>query len=56
MDDKIYKGIYGCLYKVADAQVYVSVDGGNTWGWSRYGFDLEAFRDGIIKGYLEELK
>ena len=56
MEETIYRGVFGCLYKVADARVYASVDGGKTWGSSRYGFDLAFFQDGINKGYLVELK
>ena len=54
MESKIYRGCFGCLYKVADARVYASVDGGKTW--VAHVMDLDFFQDGIDKGYLVEVK
>lgn len=52
---KIYKGVFGNLYKVSNGVVLMSNDG-VVWQCSNYGTDLDYFQDGIDRGYLKELR
>lgn len=51
---KIYKGVFGNLYKVSNGVVLMSEDG-VVWQRSKYGTDLDFFQDGIDRGYLKEV-
>lgn len=51
---KMYKSVFGELYKVSNGVVLVSRDG-VVWQRSNYGTDLEFFQDGIDRGYLMEV-
>lgn len=56
METKIYRGVFGYLYKIVNGMVRVSIDKGVSWEISNYGSDLDFFADGIAKGYLKEIK
>lgn len=51
---KMYKGVFGTLYKVSNGVVLMS-DDGVMWFLSKYGTDLDFFQDGIDRGYLREV-
>lgn len=51
---KIYKGVFGTLYKISNGVVLMSHDG-VVWQFSNYGTDISCFQDGIDRGYLREV-
>ena len=53
---KIYRGVFGHLYKVSNARVLISSDEGDSWHLSSYGKGIKFFEDGIRRGYFKEVK
>lgn len=52
---KIYRGLFGALYKIQEGWVFCCTYGDN-WVVSNYRNNLALFQDGISRGYLVEVK
>ncbi len=57
MEDKLYRGYFGNLYKISPSgSVLVSHDEGAMWHLSAYGSDLAFFKDAIYSGAVREVE
>lgn len=55
VQSRIYRGVFGALYKLQSGRVLVCTEGDN-WVVSNYGNNLDLFQDGVDRGYLVEVK
>lgn len=57
MEDKLYQGYYGILYKISqEGSVLASYDKGAMWHVSAFGSNLARFKEEIDKGAMLEVK
>lgn len=57
MEDELYQGYYGILYKISqNGSVLASYDKGERWQVSAFGSNLSRFKEEIAKGTMLEVK